>query len=118
MNDSAEHDRQQDAMVTAPPARRSAWTTRQKIIRLLWGTFGKFGWQFASLRPVMLRLFGGTVGTGCRLARRIDIAIPWNITLGDDVVVHERCDSLLTRTDHHWFRNDRRCSRPPVRRIA
>ena len=90
MNDSAEHDRQQEAMSTAPPARRSAWTTRQKIIRLLWGTLGRLGWQAASLRPTMLRLFGGTVGSGCRLARRVDIAIPWNITLGDDVIVHER----------------------------
>jgi putative colanic acid biosynthesis acetyltransferase WcaF len=90
MSDSAEHDRQQEAMATAPPARRSAWTAKQKIIRLLWGTIGRLGWQFASLRPAMLRLFGGTVGSGCRLARRIEITIPWNISLGDDVVVHER----------------------------
>ena len=86
MSDSAEHDRQQEAMATAPPARRSAWTAKQKIIRLLWGTIGRLGWQFASLRPAMLRLFGGTVGSGCRLARRIEITIPWNISLGDDVV--------------------------------
>ena len=90
MSDSADHDRQQEAMATAPPARRSAWTTKQKIIRLLWGTLGRLIWQVELFRPGVLRLFGGTVGARCRLARRIEIAIPWNISLGDDVVVHER----------------------------
>lgn len=90
MTSSPQHERQQEAMAKKPPARRSAWSIRQKIIRLLWGTLGRLGWQVASLRPMLLRLFGGTVGSGCRLARRVEITIPWNITLGDDVVVNER----------------------------
>ena len=90
MTSIPEQDRQQEAMASAPPARRSAWTLKQKIIRLLWGTLGRAGWQVAMLRAPLLRLFGGTVGVRCRLARRIELTIPWNISLGDDVVVHER----------------------------
>ena len=84
------HDQQQAAMKSAPPARRSAWTTRQKILRMAWGTFGRLCWQVPMFRAPVLRLFGGTVGRDCRLARTIEITIPWNLSLGDGVQVGER----------------------------
>ncbi|MAA52835.1 MAG: colanic acid biosynthesis acetyltransferase WcaF [Phycisphaerae bacterium] len=80
---------QEAAMASAPPARRSAWTTRQKIVRVVWATIGRICWQVAPLRAPVLRLFGGTVGRDCRLARSIDILIPWNISLGDRVHIGE-----------------------------
>jgi putative colanic acid biosynthesis acetyltransferase WcaF len=71
--------------------RTSAWTTRQKITRVLWWTLGKAVWTLApALRPWIIRRFGGTVGTGCSLHRTVEIAIPWNIHLGDHVRVGPR----------------------------
>ncbi|MEE3001923.1 MAG: hypothetical protein VX908_04410 [Planctomycetota bacterium] len=83
-------DHNQEAMANEPPARRSAWTTRQKFIRLLWGTIGRVAWCIPALRSPVLRMFGGTVGRGCLLPRRVELTIPWNITLGDRVIIEER----------------------------
>ena len=72
------------------PARRSSWNLRQKLIRVLWGTVGKTVWSLhPSVRPVILRLFGGKVGQSCRLARTVDIAIPWNVHIGHGVEIGE-----------------------------
>ncbi len=74
-----------------PPARRSVWTTREKAVRVLWGTIGRLCWAIApGARPALLRLFGGRVGANCRLARSVQIAIPWNVRLGSGVRVGER----------------------------
>ncbi|MBM43607.1 MAG: acetyltransferase [Phycisphaerae bacterium] len=83
-------DRNTEAMAGTPPARRSAWTTRQKCIRLLWGTFGRAAWWIPALRVPTLRMFGGRVGRGCNLPRKVELTIPWNITLGDRVFIGER----------------------------
>jgi hypothetical protein len=74
--------------VYPPPARRSVWTFRQKVIRLIWSTFGRALWiSFPRLRPWLIRRFGGGVGPGCRFARSVDIAIPWNLRVGSNVEV-------------------------------
>jgi len=74
-----------------PPLRRSAWTTGQRLLRLLWATLGRVGWLLLpSLRPVLIRLFGGTVGHNCRFAASAEVTIPWNVTIGDNVEVGER----------------------------
>lgn len=76
------------------PRRRSVWTTKQKVIRTLWGTLGRMLWiACPSARSSTLRFFGGKVGKHCVFARNVDIAIPWNITMGDDVFVGD--DSIL-----------------------
>ncbi len=74
--------------------RRSVWTTRQKVVRALWGLVAPL-WALApGARPALLRLFGGAVGPGCRLGRRVQIVIPWNVALGagvevgDDVILY------------------------------
>lgn len=74
-----------------PPARRSVWTTRQKLVRVLWGTIGRVIWILVpGARSALLRLFGGSVGANCSLPRSVQIFIPWNVHLGRSVRVGER----------------------------
>ncbi|MCB9846862.1 MAG: hypothetical protein H6814_00465 [Phycisphaeraceae bacterium] len=74
----------------AQPLRRSTWTTKQKIIRLVWDTVGRAFWALLpGSRPALIRLFGGRIGSGCSFARRVEIAIPWNLVIGDNVRVGE-----------------------------
>ena len=42
------------------------------------------------VRSSLIRLFGGSVGRRCRFARQVEIAIPWNLRIGNDVQVGER----------------------------
>jgi putative colanic acid biosynthesis acetyltransferase WcaF len=42
------------------------------------------------MRSVVLRAFGARVGRGCRFASSVDIAIPWNLRIGDGVRVGPR----------------------------
>jgi len=73
------------------PLRRSAWTLRQKLVRLAWGTIGRAMWVLLpGARSSILRMFGGTVGTHCTFARSVAIAIPWNVKIGDNVEVGQR----------------------------
>lgn len=39
------------------------------------------------MRTILIRVFGGTVGRHCRIGRGVDIAVPWNLRLGDSCVV-------------------------------
>lgn len=72
------------------PLRQSTWTAAQNLRRVLWATLARPVWALLpSLRPALIRLFGGRVGQRCRFARRVDIAIPWNLTLGDEVEVSD-----------------------------
>jgi putative colanic acid biosynthesis acetyltransferase WcaF len=74
-----------------PPARRSVWTPKEKLIRLLWSTLARPGWlAFSGLRPALLRLFGGTVGRNCAFAASVEITIPWHVRCGDGVRIGER----------------------------
>ena len=80
--------RNRERIATAPPQRVSPWTTRQKLVRVAWETVGRVLWCVApGSRPSLLRLFGARVGRRCRFARSVEIVIPWNLTIGDDVVV-------------------------------
>lgn len=73
------------------PARRSVWTPREKLVRLVWATLGRLVWLIApGARPGLIRLFGGRCGPGCRFAGSVDILIPWNIRCGSRVRVGER----------------------------
>ena len=91
--DITKQDLSQDrsaAMEEAPPKRRTIWTLRQRIIRLLWGTVGKSVWICCPCaRSRILRLFGARVGRGCSFARSVEIVVPWNLNVGDDCHVAE-----------------------------
>jgi putative colanic acid biosynthesis acetyltransferase WcaF len=64
------------------------------MIRALWGTLGRAIWiTCPGARASTLRLFGGRVGRGVQLAKNVDIVVPWNISLGDGVVVEN--DAVL-----------------------
>ena len=80
-----------ERIAESPPVRRSPWTTKQKIVRVLWSTAGRVIWTLVPpARASVLRMFGGRVGRGCRFRRRVEILIPWNITIGDGVAVGDR----------------------------
>ena len=82
---------QKSAMEEAPPQRRTVWTPKQKIIRLLWGTIGRTIWVFLPCsRSSVLRLFGAKIGRGCTFARSVEIIIPWNLKMGNNCQVSER----------------------------
>ncbi|MEM7755839.1 MAG: acetyltransferase [Planctomycetota bacterium] len=73
-----------------PPTRRSVWTTKEKLIRLLWSLIAVPIWVLSpAARPALIRAFGGTAGPGCRFARKVQITIPWNIRCGSRVTVHD-----------------------------
>ena len=82
---------QSEAMEKAPPQRKSVWSKRDRIVRLLWGTLGRIVWLFCPcLRIPILRFFGGKIGTGCRIASTVEITVPWHITMGDNCHIADR----------------------------
>ncbi len=82
---------QKSAMEEAPPERRTVWTPKQKLVRLIWGTFGKIIWIcFPCTRSLTLRMFGANIGRGCTFARSVEIIVPWNLKTGNNCHVSER----------------------------
>lgn len=70
----------------------SAWTTRQKVGRVLWswvqGTLFRCSPYTANRwRAWLLRRFGAHIGPGCVIRRTVRVAVPWNLTLGQHVGV-------------------------------
>ena len=74
-----------------PTLRRTTWTFRQNLTRVIWGSLARPFWILVPLlRPSLIRLFGGKVGRGCRIARTASIYIPWHVQLGDNVQIGPR----------------------------
>lgn len=74
-----------------PPPRRTTWTLRQNLLRVVWSSAGRIAWiLLPPFRPSLLRLFGGKVGPACRFARSVEIDIPWTLQIGRNVQVGER----------------------------
>lgn len=68
--------------------RKTPWTLKQNIARTVWMTFGKIAWMaLPRLRPSLIRLFGGDVGKNCVFAGSVEVTIPWNVSIGDNVRV-------------------------------
>ncbi len=81
-------DAQTEAMEKAPPQRKSVWSMRDRIARLIWGTLGRLVWVCCPcFRVTVLRFFGAKVGTGCRIASSVEIIVPWHITMGNDCYI-------------------------------
>ena len=74
------------------PRHVSAWTPRQKLARLAWAAVQATAFRLSfhdwyPWRAALLRAFGARVGRGVRVRRTVRVEIPWNLTLGDDVIV-------------------------------
>lgn len=80
----------------ADPARhRSAWTTRQKIARVVWwfvqATLWRWSWHnFYGFRRWLLRCFGAEIATTARIRPSVRIECPWNLSIGANSVVGDR----------------------------
>ncbi len=79
------------------PPRQSPWSMRAKVGRLLWVWLSFLLWSrtphsWHGLRCQILRAFGARIGRRCRLAPSVRIEVPWNLQLGDDVVI---CDHAI-----------------------
>ncbi len=73
------------------PVRRTTWTLKENILRVLWGMIARPLWRlFPFFRVPLLRIFGATVGRGCRLAGSVEVYIPWHLSMGANVQVGER----------------------------
>ena len=104
-------NKQSAAMEKAPPQRKTVWTFKQKIVRLLWGTVGKLmWWVLPSFRSRLIRTFGGKIGKNCSFAKSVEITIPWNLIAGDGckVASHVILYSLGTITLGNNVRIDTR----------
>ncbi|MAO22578.1 MAG: hypothetical protein CMJ35_10400 [Phycisphaerae bacterium] len=77
------------------PPRKSPWSTKAKVLRLLWAVVEVTLWRYSptpawGFRRFLLRCFGARVGRGVRVHPSVKVIIPWNIDLGQGVVVYER----------------------------
>lgn len=77
---------------------RNELSWRNKLARLAWVVVSAvlFRWTprygFNEWRNVLLRLFGATVGKGCKIHPRCRIWAPWNLELGTFVSMAEDVD--------------------------
>lgn len=68
--------------------RRTTWTFRQNVTRVVWGSAGRLAWVLLPpLRSALIRWFGGNVGPGCRFASSASVYIPWHARIGRNVQV-------------------------------
>lgn len=69
----------------------------EKIMRILWEIVKPFFYHsprpFFGLRNWILRLFGAKIGKNVHIYPRVNIKLPWNLTIGNNVGVGE--DTLL-----------------------
>jgi putative colanic acid biosynthesis acetyltransferase WcaF len=71
-------------------SRKTPWTLKENIARVMWMTFGAVAWKLLPpARSTLIRIFGGKVGRACRFGSRVEVTIPWNVTIGDNVRVRE-----------------------------
>ena len=126
-----------DLDLAAARAQVSPWTTRQKIVRILWmftqATLFRWSWHNAyGFRRALLRAFGARIGRRVNLRPTARFEIPWNIDIGDfssvgdfatiyslgPVTVGRRVTisqhAYLCAGTHDYHRPDLPLLRPPV----
>lgn len=77
------------------PPRRSPYSAKARIGRLIWGVVGATLWawspRFANpFRIALLRCFGATIGRGVVIDPSVRVEIPWNLTIGDHTRISRR----------------------------
>lgn len=115
----------------------SAWSTRQKIGRVLWSMVQAvlfrlsfhncYGW-----RRFLLRRFGARIGRDCVIRRTVRIECPWNLVMGDNSCLGDRVnayclgtvtlgrrvsisqDAELCAGTHDYTKRDMPLLRPPI----
>lgn len=70
------------------------WTLKEQIGRVLWSMISP-AFRYSprllwSWRSQMLRFFGATVGTEVHIYPTVRIALPWNLSLGDQCAIGDR----------------------------
>jgi putative colanic acid biosynthesis acetyltransferase WcaF len=82
-----------DRLDIAANRRTAKWTRRELFGRFLWDLIQPLlqliPRHFWGLRRCMLRLFGARVGREVRVDRTVRIAIPWNLSIGDEAAIGE-----------------------------
>lgn len=73
----------------------SPYTTKEKILRVLWNQVGQFVFSLTfhnwyGLRASMLRAFGARVGRDTRIRPSVRVEQPWNLTIGDNSSIGDR----------------------------
>lgn len=81
----------QEPLVATTPG-RTTWSLRQNMVRAVWMVAGRplFRMTFHNwygVRATILRFFGATLGKGVKVRPTARVDIPWNLYIGDDVVV-------------------------------
>lgn len=77
----------------AEPERNiSAWSTREKLGRLVWSVaylclFRLTFHNWYGIRAAILRAFGAKLGRNVRIRRTVRIEVPWNLDLADGVSI-------------------------------
>lgn len=115
----------------------SPYTTREKVLRVLWMTFGQplFSLTFHNwygVRRWMLRCFGASVGDSVRIRPSVRVEQPWNLTIGANSSVGDRAilyclgkvrigrntslsqDVHLCAGTHDYTKRDLPLLRPPI----
>jgi putative colanic acid biosynthesis acetyltransferase WcaF len=73
------------------------WSLSHKLLRVLWNvvwrTCGYYGPRgFSGWRVWLLKLFGAKIGRAPLICSRVQVLMPWNLTIGDCVALAERVD--------------------------
>lgn len=80
-----------DRLDIAANRRTAKWTRRELFGRLLWDftqpLLRLIPRHFWGLRRCILRLFGARVGREVRVHRTVWIAMPWNLSVGDEAAI-------------------------------
>jgi len=93
--DSTRAETDGDAAVNLRERAVSPYTTREKVLRLLWNLIGQpvFRLTFHNwyeTRARILRLFGARIARDTRIRARITIEQPWNLTMGSNSCIGDR----------------------------
>jgi putative colanic acid biosynthesis acetyltransferase WcaF len=80
------------AATAADPYKRPAFSLRNRLQRLVWGivwaTFYRLSPRpFFAWRALLLRLFGATLGPGCKFYPTSQVHSPWNLFCDDLVAI-------------------------------
>lgn len=74
---------------------QSPYTTREKVLRVLWGVLGQPAMRLTfhnwyGVRRMILRCFGASIARNVRVRRTVLIEQPWNLSIGENSSIGDR----------------------------